>query len=100
MIWKERHTMFAKTTTLKNASGLHARPASEFVALAKQFESRVFLRNLDKPGAEPANAKSIVRVLAEGIPSGAQIELSAEGADAQEAICQLIAMVESGFGEE
>ena len=43
--------MFAKTTTLKNASGLHARPASEFVAQAKLFESRVSLRNLDKPDA-------------------------------------------------
>lgn len=92
--------MFAKTTTLKNASGLHARPASEFVALAKQFESRVLLRNLSKPGAEATNAKSIVRVLAEGIPSGAQIEVSAEGPDEQDAIQKLIALVDSGFGED
>ena len=56
--------MFAKTTMLKNATGLHARPASEFVAQAKLFESRIYLRNLDKPEAAPINAKSIARVLA------------------------------------
>ena len=92
--------MFSMTTTLKNASGLHARPASEFVALAKQYESRVFLRNLEKPDSEPANAKSIVRVLAEGIPSGARIDLSAEGPDEREVIARLIELVESNFGEE
>lgn len=91
--------MFAKTTTLKNASGLHARPASEFVALAKLFESRVNLRNLDKADAVAINAKSIVRVLAEGIPTGTHLEISAEGADECEAVEKLIALVESGIGE-
>ena len=91
--------MFAKTTTLKNVSGLHARPASEFVAQAKLFESRVSLRNLDKPDALPINAKSIVRVLAEGIPSGTQLEICAEGTDEREAVEKLIELIESGIGE-
>ena len=92
--------MFAKTTTLNNASGLHARPASEFVAQAKLFESRVSLRNLDKQDSSAINAKSIVRVLAEGIPTGSHLEICAEGTDEREAVEKLVSLVESGIGED
>jgi phosphocarrier protein len=92
--------MYAKTVVLKNASGLHARPASEFVAEAKQFASKVFIRNLDKPDAVPANAKSIVRVLAEGIPVNTKLEITADGADEAAAVERLTALIESGLGEE
>jgi phosphocarrier protein len=39
--------MYSKQTVLKNRTGLHARPASEFVACAKAFESKVTVRRLD-----------------------------------------------------
>lgn len=51
----------AKTQVI-NASGLHARPASMFVKLAKGFESEIQIRNLDKDGSF-VNAKSIMRLL-------------------------------------
>ena len=38
--------MYSIKTELKNVSGLHARPASEFVAMAKQFESKVTIQRL------------------------------------------------------
>lgn len=92
--------MYAKQTIIRNAAGLHARPASEFIAMAKTFQSNVLLRNLDRPEAAAVNAKSIVRVLAEGIAKGTHIEIAADGADAQAAVDALIAFADSGFGEE
>jgi phosphocarrier protein len=92
--------MYAKIVILKNASGLHARPASEFVACAKQFASKIFIRNLDHPEAVPANAKSIVRVLAEGIPVNTRIEISAEGEDEAAAVDRLAELIDTGLGED
>lgn len=92
--------MYAKTVVLKNASGLHARPASEFVACAKQFAAKIFIQNLDDPDAVPTNAKSIVRVLAEGIPVNTRIEISAEGEDETAAVDRLAELIATGLGED
>ena len=91
--------MITKQAVLICDGGLHARPASDFVACAKTFQCAVTIRNLDKPERPATNAKSIMRVLAEGISSGTNIEIGADGADEQEAIDALIALVDSHFGE-
>lgn len=91
--------MYVQNVQIKNASGLHARPASELVALAKSFESQVLIRNADDPAAVAVNAKSIVRLLSAGLNAGANIEISAEGSDEQAAVNQLVALIKSGFGE-
>lgn len=90
--------MYSKQTTVVNKAGLHARPASEFVMKAKSFTADVTVRNMDKNGAA-VNAKSIVRLLGEGLGTGTKIEISAEGADEKAAVEALIALVDSGFGE-
>ncbi|NCB64314.1 MAG: HPr family phosphocarrier protein [Clostridia bacterium] len=92
--------MYVRQTLLKNASGLHARPASELVARAKGFSSQVLIRNADKPDTQPVNAKSIVRLLSVGLSAGTTVEISADGLDEQEAVTQLITLINSGFGEE
>jgi len=92
--------MYSIKTELKNVSGLHARPASEFVALAKQFESKVTIQRLDDEDAQPVNAKSIIKILAQGLAVGTPIEISAEGPDEKEAVDKLFALVESKFGED
>jgi phosphocarrier protein len=92
--------MYTKQTELKNVSGLHARPASEFVALAKTFESAVTVLRLDDPEAKPANAKSIIKILAQGIGVGTPIEISADGPDEETAVEKLIELVDSKFGED
>ena len=92
--------MYSKKTNLINASGLHARPASEFVALAKTFESKVTVQKLEDETALPANAKSIIKILSQGISVGTLIEIAAEGPDEQEAVEKLFELVESGFGED
>ena len=84
------------TYTVQDELGLHARPASDFVMLAKKYESKI---TICKEGGEPVNAKSVVRLLAEGIGQGTKAELAAEGVDEAEAIEALADLVASGFGE-
>lgn len=90
--------MYAKQTTIMNRSGLHARPASDFVLEAKKYESKITVRGVTS-GGEAVNAKSIARLLAEGISQGVVIEIAAEGVDEKQAVESLATLVETGFGE-
>lgn len=90
--------MVTKTTTIVNPTGLHARPASAFVAQAKKFSSKIKIRNLNNDAA-PINAKSIVMLLSLGLSQNTEVELSAEGEDEVQAVEELVALIQSGFGE-
>ncbi len=87
-------------TIIKNVSGLHARPASDFVGKAKTFQSAITIRSLDHPSETAVNAKSIIRLLSLGIVQGTRVEISADGSDEQEAANALVFLIDSGFGEE
>lgn len=89
--------MYAKSTTIKNRTGLHARPAADFVAAAGKFQCRLTIRRTSEE--ESANAKSIIRLLALGLAHGEEIELTGAGDDEKEAVDSLIALIDSGFGE-
>lgn len=89
--------MYSKSTVIKNKTGLHARPASEFIALASKFQSRIIIKKLSS--GQDANAKSIVMLLSLGLNQNEEIELTARGEDETEAVDQLIALIDSGFGE-
>lgn len=92
--------MYKKVTTVCNRTGLHARPAAQFANAAKQFNSKVFVRNISKPEVDNiANAKSIISILTLGMGKGTRIEISAEGMDEQEAVETLVDLVDGGFGE-
>ena len=88
--------MIKREAEIVNKTGLHARPASDFVLAAKKFESKI---TICKEGGEPVNAKSMMRLLAEWIGQGMKVEIAAEGVDEAEAVETLVALVESGFGE-
>lgn len=88
--------MYSKETEIVNETGLHARPASEFVNQAKKFASKITIAEV---GGDPANAKSIVTLLALGLAKGKKIVISAEGEDEQAAVDTLIGLIDSGFGE-
>ena len=85
--------MYSKTVKITNPTGLHARPASEFVQAASKFKSDITIQHVDEEGAAKANAKSILILLSLGLVSGAEVEIAAEGEDEQEAVdkfCELI----------
>lgn len=86
------------TLTVRHALGLHARPAAQFVRMAASFPCTLTLRNLSsqKPAA---NAKSVLSVLTQGVNKGHEIELTAEGDRAEEALATLKELIESNFGE-
>ena len=71
--------------TVRNKTGLHARPASQLVMLAKKFESD--MKIID--GETEVNPKSIISILSAGINKGTTIDLIAEGADEQQAADQI-----------
>lgn len=84
--------------TVRNPSGLHARPAALFAETAGRFVSRITVENLDRE-SKAVNAKSILLVLTIGATSGSRLRLVADGPDAGEAIRTLRELVESGLGE-
>lgn len=77
--------------TVKNPTGLHTRPGTEFVQLAKTFDSDIIV----KKGEKEANAKSIVKLLKIGISCGDEITVSASGSDEDKAIEALTAYIEN-----
>ena len=90
--------MVTRQTVIVNPTGLHARPAADFVIKAKAFSASVTICNLDTGGG-PVSAKSILRLLGEGFCRGTRVELIADGPDEQAALDALTALIESGFGE-
>jgi phosphocarrier protein len=83
------------TLTLINPTGLHARPAKDFVQTANRFVANIRVQS----GARTANAKSIFDVLQLQARQGAQLTITAEGADANTAIAALTELVNNRFGE-
>lgn len=81
---------------IRNPHGLHARPAAMFVQTAARFKSSIILRNLSRAGKE-VDAKSIMDVLTAGVDQGHEIELVAEGEDAEQAVQALTELIRSGL---
>ena len=78
-----------------NKYGLHARPAAEFVKIASRFRSEVFVGKEDLE----VNGKSIMGMMMLAAECGSEIVIRAAGDDAQNAVRELVALVERGFGE-
>ncbi len=90
--------MTSQVFTLRNPSGLHARPATVFVQLAGRMPCAVTVRNLDR-GTPAVNGKSIIEVLTRGAGPGQRLEVSLDGDDEQTGLGQLAQAIESGLGE-
>lgn len=77
--------MITKSFTVIEQGGLHARPAALLVQAAGKFDSEI---NLEYKSRK-ANLKSIMGVMAMGIPQGSEFSISAEGSDEETAIASL-----------
>lgn len=74
--------MLQQTFKVIADTGIHARPATLLVQAAGKFDSDINLEYKEKK----VNLKSIMGVMSLGIGQGAEITISAEGSDEQEAI--------------
>jgi len=86
------------TATISHPVGLHARPAITFTKLAKTFQDAdIRIRGGDD---QPwIDAKSIVRVMALKLRTGAVLQMHASGAEARAAVEALKGLVERDFDE-
>ena len=80
-----------RSTIVRVHEGLHARPATRFVKLAKGFESDV---ELVKDG-KAVSAKSSVKLMLLAVKENQEVTVRASGADAIEAIEALIGYLEN-----
>jgi phosphocarrier protein FPr len=81
-----------------NEHGLHARPAARFVETVRRFDAEVTVRNLTSDG--PAvSGRSVSALSTLGVPKGDQIEVSASGRQAREALTAIAALVRRNFDE-
>lgn len=83
--------------TLRNPSGLHARPAHRFAQAAGGYRARVLVRK--DGGEEEVEAASVLSLLTLDCRQGDTIVIRAEGEGAEEAVQALAALVEEGLGE-
>jgi phosphocarrier protein HPr len=83
------------TVTLRNATGLHARPAKIFARAAAASAAEV---SVEKDGRR-VNAKSVLSVLTLDCHRGDEILISVEGDAAAATLAELVALVEARFGE-
>ena len=87
--------LVSRTVRIVNPRGLHARPCHALVSTALEFESTL---RVSCSGRE-ADGKSILSLMTLNAPVGSELELVAEGNDAQALIERLAGLVDAGFSE-
>ncbi len=87
--------MFVKDVTVQNQVGLHARPATYFIQKANEFKSSIWVEKDERK----VNAKSLLGVLSLGIMGDTGIRIIASGSDEEQAVNELVKLVESGFAD-
>jgi phosphocarrier protein len=83
-------TTARREAVVGSPTGLHARPAVQLVKHAKTFAGTV---RLGRPGQEPVDAKSLVKVLGLKARAGETVMLSAEGEGADAIVDELARIV-------
>lgn len=87
--------MKKQSVTVRNAAGLHARPASVLVRVASKFQSEFYI----SMHGYKVNGKSILGVLTLAAEQGAELQLVCEGPDEEEAVDTLARLFEKEFKE-
>ncbi len=86
----------ARIFTICNRRGLHARSSAKFVKCVAEFNAEV---KVSRDGQTVSGA-SIMGLLMLGAAKGCDIEVSAEGPDAEAVLDALAALVSGGFEED
>lgn len=81
--------------TLSNSRGMHARPCQAIVSAALASKSTLRVRC----GEREVDGRSILSLMTLGAAHGTELELTAEGEDAQELLEQIRGLVEREFAQ-
>lgn len=86
--------MIRGNAVVVNAKGLHIKPAGAMSRIALKYPCTVYLEVREYQ----VNAKSVLGILSAQVKCGESIALVCSGEQEQEALAELLAGVESGFG--
>lgn len=87
--------MIKTTATISNKLGLHARASAKLTKLAGSFPCEVWMSR----NGRRVNAKSIMGVMMLAAGLGSEVEIETDGAQEQEAMDALRALIDDKFGE-
>ena len=87
--------MLRSEAEIVNKLGLHARASAKLTQLAGRFGCEVWMEK----GTRRINAKSIMGVMMLAAGKGSQVIVETDGADEQEAMEALLALIADKFGE-
>jgi len=79
-----------------NRLGLHARAAAKFVHLANNFRCQVTVAK----DVARVDGKSILGLLTLAAAKGTRLRLTADGPDEQQALLELVGLIDGLFGEK
>jgi phosphocarrier protein len=88
--------VFETEVEIKNAEGLHMRPAMQFVDVASQFKSEITVSNVENS----VDGKSIMQMSMLAASVGTRLKVKAEGPDAHKALDALRELVEERHFDE
>ena len=87
--------MIKTSTTINNKLGLHARASAKLTKLAGSFPCEIWIAK----GERRVNAKSIMGVMMLAAGIGSTVDIETDGADEQQAMDALLALIHDKFGE-
>jgi len=88
--------VIVRKVKILNSMGLHARPAAQFVKIASQFKSDVYVSKNERE----VNGKSIMGVMMLAAEMGTELTIKVDGKDQQEAMEALVTLINNKFDEE
>ena len=77
--------MIEKTYTITNGAGIHSHSATTLVSSLTPFTSNVMMEY----NGRHIDLKSIMGVMSLGIPTGASVKVTADGADEEQAMAKI-----------
>ncbi len=81
---------------ITNKRGLHARASAKIVEAAARFKSHITVTR----DGQTVEARSIMGLMMLAASQGSDIEICAEGEDAEAAVVALLALADAKFGED
>lgn len=88
-------TMQKTTVEIINKAGLHARAASKLVELTSSYASAIQIGH-----EKMVDGKSILSLMMLAAVKGTELNIEVTGADEEQAITAIVALIENKFGED